>query len=83
MKQRKSKKIRNPYHSIVPLEAKTDNQKDYIRSIIENDVTLCSGPSGCGKSFIAAGVNTTTNALTISNQFIYTLYVVPLFNHLK
>lgn len=56
MKQRKSKKTRNPYHNIVPLEAKTDNQKDYIRSIIENDVILCSGPSGSGKSFIAAGV---------------------------
>jgi len=56
MKQRKSKKIRNPYHNIVPLEAKTSNQKEYIRSIIENEVVLCSGPSGSGKSFISAGV---------------------------
>jgi phosphate starvation-inducible PhoH-like protein len=55
MKQRKSKKNHNPY-KIVPLEAKTDNQKEYIRSIIENDVVFCSGPSGSGKSFIAAGV---------------------------
>lgn len=37
------------------LEPKTDNQADYIRSIVENDVTLCSGPAGSGKSFIAAG----------------------------
>ena len=56
MKQRKSKKTRNPYHDIIPLEAKTSNQKEYIRSIIENDVIFCSGPSGSGKSFIAAGV---------------------------
>ena len=38
------------------LEAKTENQKNYIRSIIENDVVFCSGPSGSGKSFVAAGI---------------------------
>lgn len=38
------------------LTAKTENQKDYIRSIIENDIIFCTGPSGTGKSFIAAGV---------------------------
>lgn len=38
------------------LEAKTENQRNYIRSIIENDVVFCTGPSGTGKSFIAAGI---------------------------
>lgn len=38
------------------VEAKTENQKDYIRSIIENDIIFCSGPSGSGKSFVAAGI---------------------------
>jgi len=38
------------------LEAKTENQKEYIKSIIENDIVFCSGPSGSGKSFIAAGI---------------------------
>lgn len=38
------------------VEAKTPNQKDYIRAIIENDVIFCTGPSGCGKSFIASGI---------------------------
>jgi len=38
------------------IEAKTDNQRDYIRSIIENDIIFCSGPAGSGKSFIAAGL---------------------------
>lgn len=38
------------------LIAKTENQKTYIRSIIENDVTFCIGPSGTGKSFIVAGI---------------------------
>lgn len=38
------------------LEAKTENQKKYIRLTIENDIIFCSGPSGSGKSFIAAGL---------------------------
>jgi phosphate starvation-inducible protein PhoH and related proteins len=43
-------------HKIKPLEAKTDNQRDYIRAIVENDIIFCSGPAGSGKSFIAAGI---------------------------
>lgn len=38
------------------LEAKTENQKNYIRSIIDNEIIFCTGPSGSGKSFIAAGI---------------------------
>lgn len=52
---KKSKKEKYTPQSNV-LEAKTENQRNYIRSIIENDVTFCTGPSGTGKSFIAAGI---------------------------
>jgi len=38
------------------LTAKTKNQKDYILSIVNNDITICFGPSGSGKSFVAAGI---------------------------
>ena len=38
------------------LRAKTQNQKNYILSIVENDITFCFGPSGTGKSFVAAGI---------------------------
>ncbi len=51
-KKRQEKKASKPK----VLEAKTENQKNYIRSIIENDVVFCTGPSGSGKSFIAAGI---------------------------
>lgn len=44
-----------PY-KIKTVEAKTTNQHNYIRSIIENDIIICSGPSGSGKSMIAAGI---------------------------
>ncbi len=54
---KKNKKARNrnqPKENV--LVAKTENQKTYIRSIVENDITFCTGPSGTGKSFIAAGI---------------------------
>lgn len=51
---KRNKKTSKP--KLISLEAKTSNQKDYIRAIIENDIIICSGPSGSGKSFIAAGI---------------------------
>ena len=52
---KKNKKTKNQSKENV-LTAKTENQKEYIRSIIENEIIFCTGPSGTGKSFIAAGV---------------------------
>ena len=52
---KKNKKAKNQPKENV-LVAKTENQKTYIRSIVENDITFCTGPSGTGKSFIAAGI---------------------------
>ena len=52
---KKSKKKNKEQQGNV-LVAKTENQKNYIRSIIENDITFCTGPSGTGKSFIASGL---------------------------
>ena len=54
--KRKTKKQSSAPQKVKTLEAKTENQKEYIRSIIENDVVFCSGPSGSGKSYIAAGI---------------------------
>lgn len=53
-RSRRSRKEDKP--KVQQVEAKTDNQKEYIRSIIENDVVFCSGPSGSGKSYVAAGI---------------------------
>ena len=35
------------------LSAKTPNQKEYIKSIKDNQVVICSGPAGTGKTHIA------------------------------
>lgn len=41
----------NPRQNLI--KPKTENQRSYVRAIIENDVVLCSGPSGSGKSLVA------------------------------
>jgi len=53
-RSRRTRKEDKP--KVKQVEAKTDNQKEYIISIVENDIVFCSGPSGSGKSFVAAGI---------------------------
>lgn len=39
-----------------PLTAKTLGQKFYLKTIDQNDVTICTGPPGTGKTHIACGM---------------------------
>lgn len=55
-KKRNRNKNKNGRNVFKQVEARTENQKDYIRAIIENDVIICTGPAGTGKSFVAAGI---------------------------
>lgn len=36
--------------------ARSENQKEFIRSVVENDVTFCQGLAGSGKTHIAIGM---------------------------
>ena len=38
------------------LSAKTPNQKEYIKSVKDNQVVICSGPAGTGKTHIATSL---------------------------
>tara|TARA_R110000824_G_scaffold279515_4_gene467713 strand:+ start:2350 stop:3045 length:696 start_codon:yes stop_codon:yes gene_type:complete len=38
------------------LSAKTPNQKEYIKSVKDNQVVICSGPAGTGKTHIATSM---------------------------
>tara|TARA_B100000959_G_C14963835_1_gene616899 strand:+ start:697 stop:1332 length:636 start_codon:yes stop_codon:yes gene_type:complete len=38
------------------LTAKTPNQKEYIKSVKENQLVVCSGPAGTGKTHIATSM---------------------------
>lgn len=44
----------NPNRKI--LKPKSINQENYIISMVENDVTICTGPAGSGKSSVAVGL---------------------------
>ena len=37
----------------IEVKCKSENQKKLIKSIKENDVTICSGPAGTGKSYLS------------------------------
>ena len=53
MRKRRSK---NPKHARKTLKPKTEHQTDYIRTISECDVTICTGPAGSGKTAVAVGL---------------------------
>jgi phosphate starvation-inducible PhoH-like protein len=38
------------------LSPKTENQADYIRSIAESHISICSGPAGSGKTAVCVGL---------------------------
>jgi phosphate starvation-inducible PhoH-like protein len=38
------------------LKPRTDNQKEYIRTVAENTITFCQGVAGSGKTHIAVGM---------------------------
>jgi len=46
--------VSNPHRKI--LQPKSVNQENYIISMVENDVTVCTGPAGSGKSSVAVGL---------------------------
>ena len=56
MTTRRKRRNAERAEKVKPITAKTPNQKGYIRSIIENEITFCCGPAGSGKSFVAAGI---------------------------
>jgi len=38
------------------LKPKSDGQHDYIRAIVDTDITICTGPAGTGKTACAVGL---------------------------
>ena len=46
--------VSNPNRKI--LKPKSINQENYIISMVENDITICTGPAGSGKSSVAVGL---------------------------
>ena len=63
-KDKKKSKLIDATNSLEPLghgyrnrlRPRTDNQKEYIRTIAENTITFCQGVAGSGKTHIAIGM---------------------------
>jgi phosphate starvation-inducible PhoH-like protein len=47
------KRIRSFLNRDIHVSAKNISQKDLIKSILMNEITICSGPAGTGKTFIS------------------------------
>lgn len=57
MATRKRKNTDNaPLEGRRSISARTDEQKDYIKAIIQNDIIICCGRAGSGKTCVAAGI---------------------------
>ena len=55
-KQRKQQREDGTFPKCQPVSAKTENQRTYIKAIINNKVTFCVGPAGTGKTHIATAM---------------------------
>ena len=55
MAKRRNNKQEHPQRRKT-LKPKTNNQKEYIKTISESDVTFCTGPAGTGKTAVAVGL---------------------------
>lgn len=58
------------------LKPRTDNQKEYIRTIAENTITFCQGVAGSGKTHIAVGMAIEYLLDTKINRIVITRPVV-------
>ena len=50
------RQVTNRNTEIPTVQPKSQNQENYIISMVENDITICSGPAGSGKSSVAVGL---------------------------
>lgn len=46
----------NNYQEHISISARTEEQKQYMKAIVQNDIIVCSGRSGSGKTCVAAGM---------------------------
>lgn len=78
-------KIKNEISDLIPKElkiiAKNDSQINLIRSLKNNEITICAGPAGTGKTFVAMGI--ALNLLRKSNNRFKKIYLVKSVTTLK
>ena len=59
----------------VTIKCKNAEQKDFIRTIEENEIILCNGPAGCGKSYLS--IMKAINYLKDDNNYKKIFIITP------
>jgi phosphate starvation-inducible PhoH-like protein len=67
--------IFRPAHA-KPVKPRTQNQKEYIKAILEHDLTICTGPAGTGKTFLACAVALRALELSMIGKIVVTRPIV-------
>ena len=75
------KRIRSALNRDVKVSAKNISQKDLIKSILKNEITICSGPAGTGKTFISLAL--ALGLLRAENNMFLKIYLVKSVTTLK
>jgi len=65
----------------IKIVAKNDSQKQLIKSIKENEITICNGPAGTGKTLVSIGI--ALNLLKNPENSYKTIYLVKSVTTLK
>ena len=67
--------IFRPAHA-APIKPRTQNQKEYIETILDNDLVICAGPAGTGKTFLACAVALRALELGMVGKLVITRPIV-------
>lgn len=81
LKDTNKEMIKGTMYSNVKVIAKNDSQKELLRSIKENEITICSGKAGCGKTFVTLGY--ALKLLKTQNNYYQKIYLVKSVTPLK
>lgn len=59
-----------------PIEARSENQKNYIEAVFANDLVISSGPAGTGKTFLACACALRALELGLTEKIVVTRPIV-------
>lgn len=59
-----------------PVEARSENQKKYIKAVFANDLVISSGPAGTGKTFLACACALRALELGMTERIVVTRPIV-------